>query len=126
MSNIVTRSSRPNDKYLLSGIFLRSGVLKCVYDLALEFCLEPIEISVVCKRMNKSGDRRTCLGNLGTANAPPPSPVANTRWAGRRTRFFSVPSGSIRVKLTIHVPEVSFTADVTVEEIQTLSSMILA
>ena len=68
----------------------------------------------------------TCLGNLGTLIAPAPSPVARTRWVGRRTRFDSVPSESIRVKLTTHAPEASFSADVTVEEVQISSSMTFA
>jgi hypothetical protein len=68
----------------------------------------------------------TCLGIFGMLHVPAPNPRAKTTWVGRRIRLVSDPSGSIRVKLTTHAPEESFSADVTVEEVQTLSSIILA
>ena len=68
----------------------------------------------------------TCFGVLGIFHAPAPSPRAKTTWTGRKTRLVSVPSGSVRVTFTTQAPDASFSASVTVEEVQTLSSMILA
>lgn len=122
VGDIVTRSGSPNNDHLFSNIFLRSGIFEGMGDLTLKFFLQPIKNQC---RMNRLGGWITCLGDFGIVDDPPPSPVAKTRWVGRKTRLISVPSGSIRVRLTIHVPEVSFSADVTVEEVQTFSSMIL-
>jgi len=124
-SNIMSRSSCPDDDNLLSNVFLRSRVFEGMDGLSLEFFLEAMANQPRGLEHEETWEKRTCLGNLGMFHDPP-NPRAKTRWVGRRTCLVSVPSGSIRVKLTIHAPEASFSADVTVEEVQTLSSMILA
>jgi len=125
-SNIMSRSGRPNDNNLLSNVFLRSRVFEGVDDLSLEFFLEEMANQPRVLGHEETQKKWTCLGNLGILHDPAPSPRAKTRWVGRRTRLVSVPSGNIRIKLTIHAPEASFSADTTVEEVQTLSSMTLA
>lgn len=127
VSNVMTRSGRPNDYYFLPDVFLRSRMFEGMDDLAPEFFLKNRKNQHCAQKEETIGKiKATCLGNFGAVDNPPPSPVARTRWTGRRTRFISVPFGSVRVKLTIQVPEESFSADVTVEAVQTLSSMILA